>query len=180
MEKTQLLCRMILTGLFIMGSGTASAQTADAWLDQRLSLQRQGWEERARAVFPDQNRPSPPVIAFVSFAMPNDSLKAILEQVDRVGGTVVLRGLVNNSFKDTATAVARLVSDGSPGIKVDPKLFSTYAIKTVPAFVVPTGTEFDKISGNISLAAALEAIIREGDDPDTARRLLIELRGARP
>ncbi len=179
MEETQLL-RWIIPLCLLIVSTPVSAQSPDAWLQEALKLKREGWGERVSPALPDMVRPVAPLIAFVSFSMPEDSLKAILEQVDRVGGTILLRGLVNDSFKDTATVVAKFSTDSSPGFGVDPKLFAKYAIKTVPAFVVPNGDSFDKISGNISLVAALEAIVQEGENPETARRLLNKLRKAQP
>ncbi len=180
MEKNKLL-RVVIFLCFLIVSGSALAQSSDAWLQDILKLKREGWSERVSPVLPDMKRPIAPLIAFVSFSMPEDSLKSILAQVDRVGGTVVLRGLVNNSFKDTATVVARLAGENGPGFGVDPKLFAKYAITAVPAFIVPDGeTNFDKISGNISLAAALEAIINEGKNPLTARLLLAKLREDQP
>ncbi len=180
MEETQLLRPIILLCLLIFSS-PALAQSPDAWLQEALKLKQEGWGQRVSPTLPDMVRPIAPLIAFVSFSMPQDSLKAILEQVDRVGGTVLLRGLVNNSFKDTATVVARMVEEHGTGFGVDPKLFVKYAINAVPAFVVPNGeTSFDKISGNISLIAALEALVQEGGNPEAARLLLGKLRMDKP
>lgn len=174
------MLRWIILITLLITSETASAQSADAWLDQVLKLEQEGWGERANPALPDMARPITPLMAFVSFSMPEDSLKAILEQVERTGGITILRGLVNDSFKDTATLVATFSSNGSPGFSVDPKLFAKYAINAVPSFVVPNEESFDKISGNISLVAALETIVREGDNKDTARRLLDKLREFKP
>jgi len=177
MEETQLL-RLVISLCLLIFSSSVFAQSNDAWLQEALKLKREGWGERASPVLPDMKRPIAPLMAFVSFSMPDASLKAILEQVDRMAGTVVLRGLVNDSFKDTAAVVAKLARENGPGFSVDPKLFAKYAINAVPAFVIPNGDSFDKISGNISLVAALEAIIQEGEYPQAARRLLSKLREA--
>jgi len=180
MEEKKLLRLIALLCLFTF-STSALAQSPDAWLQEALKLKQEGWGQRVSPALPDMTRPIAPLIAFVSFSMPEDSLKAILEQVDRVGGTVLLRGLVNNSFKDTATVVARLVEEHGTGFGVDPKLFAKYDINTVPAFVVPNGeTSFDKISGNISLVAALEALVQEGNNPEAALLLLDKLRKGQP
>ena len=188
---------MVILLLSFVMNGSALTQDNDAWLNEALKLKQQGWGERVSPVLPDQRRPIAPLMAFVSFSMPDDSLKAILNQVDMAGGTVVLRGLVNDSFKDTAATVAKLVEDSKrrgrergsgpgqgndnlPGFSVDPKLFTKYAITAVPTFVVTEGDRFDKIGGNMNLAAALQAVIREGDHSEAARRLLNKLRKGSP
>jgi type-F conjugative transfer system pilin assembly protein TrbC len=176
MEETQLL-RMVITLILLVFSTPSLAQDSDSWLKEALRLKQEGWDRRVTPALPDMTRPVAPLMAFVSFSMPEDSLKAILEQVDRVGGTVLLRGLVNNSFKDTATVVARLVGKNGTGFGIDPKLFSKYNITAVPAFVIPNGEDFDKISGNLSLSAALEALTNEGSNPEAAHNLLVKLRG---
>ncbi len=172
---------MLRTIIFLLSllifSGPVCAQNNDAWLREAQKLKQEGWGERIPSVLGDMQRPVAPLIAFVSFSMPENSLKDILEQVDQVGGTVVLRGLVNNSFRDTAAVVAGLAKENGAGFGVDPRLFTKYNITTVPAFVIPVGEGFDRIGGNISLAAALEAMVSEGEYPDAARRLLEKLRG---
>ncbi len=177
MEETQLLRTIIFLLSLLLFSGPVSAQDGDAWLREALKLKQEGWGDRVSPVLGDMRRPATPLIAFVSFSMPEKSLKAILEQVDSVGGAVVLRGLVNNSFRDTAAVVAGLAGENGPGFGVDPRLFDKYGVTGVPVFVVPVGDGFDKIGGNMSLGATLEAMVNEGEHPEAARRLLEKLRG---
>lgn len=174
------MLRLLISLCLMTISAPSLAQDSDAWLKEALKLKQEGWDRRLTPALPDMVRPVAPLMAFVSFSMPEDSLKAILEQVDRVGGTVLLRGLLNNSFKDTATVVAGLVEENGAGFGVDPKLFAKYDITAVPAFVVPGGDDFDKISGNLSLSAALEALANEGGNPQAARHLLAKLRKGQP
>ena len=131
MEEEKLL-RWIIISCFLIISSSASAQNTDAWLEQVLTLKREGWGERISPVLPDQKRPTPPLIAFVSFSMPEDSLKAILEQVDRAGGTVVLRGLVNDSFKNTARGSVSIpnCSPNMTSIPCPPSWFRTAIAST--------------------------------------------------
>ena len=79
------------------------------------------------------------------------------------------------------------------GIAIDPRLFRLFGIGHVPAVVVVPGgvppckrrgcaddaaPPFDLVSGNIGLAAALEAVAAEGGTGrQTARRYLTMLRG---
>ncbi len=156
----------------------------DAWLQELLdkaarqaeTLRREGWEGRAAGAAPVRPRETPPVLAFVSFSMPEKVLLAVLEQTARAGGVTVLRGLVNDSFRDTAEAVAAIAREHGPGFSVDPRLFAEYGIEAVPSFVVPGPVSADKVAGNLSLAAALEAMARDGDNRETAKRLLARLR----
>ncbi len=147
-------------------------------------LEREGWGDPGRILsmtpMTAPRRPSlPPLLAFVSFSMPTASLEALLDQVRKAGGTLVLRGLVNDSFRDTAAAIAPFADKG--GFSVDPKLFERFGITVVPTFVVaPDAHDPDAVSGNMTLGAALEAVAAEGDHPGVARALLAKLRETGP
>ena len=85
------------------------------------------------------------------------------------------------------------VGDARVGVAIDPRLFRLFGIARVPAVVVVPGgvppcrhrgctdeqpPPFDRVSGNLSLAAALEAVAAEGDaGREVARRHLATLRG---
>ncbi|MBF0248708.1 MAG: type-F conjugative transfer system pilin assembly protein TrbC [Alphaproteobacteria bacterium] len=164
----------------------AGAQNIDnTWIERMLdnaardadALLREGWGSRATTALP-VSPTKPALLAFVSFSMPDDSLKAVLEQTARAGGVTVLRGLVDNSFKETALRMGKFAREHGPGLSVDPRLFAEHGVTTVPAFVVVGETVPDKIVGNMSLAAALETIAREGDNRDLAQTLLDTLRRA--
>ncbi|PIW27242.1 MAG: type-F conjugative transfer system pilin assembly protein TrbC [Rhodospirillales bacterium CG15_BIG_FIL_POST_REV_8_21_14_020_66_15] len=164
----------------------AGAQDIDnAWIERMLdsaardadALLREGWGDRAATALP-VSPTKPALLTFVSFSMPDDSLKAILDQTARAGGITVLRGLVDNSFKETALRMGKLSREHGPGLSVDPRLFAEHGVTTVPAFVTVGETVPDKIAGNMSLAAALETIAREGDNRDLAQTLLDTLRRA--
>ena len=82
------------------------------------------------------------------------------------------------------------------GVAIDPRLFQLFGIARVPAVVVVPGgvppcrsrgcadddpPPFDRVTGNLSLAAALEAVAAEGGVARaTARQHLATLRGTRP
>ena len=175
---------LTLTACLAFGAPAFAQESPDAWLADLLdkagreaeALRREGWDGRAATAAPLAPTARPPLLAFVSFSMPEASLRAVLEQTARAGGVTVLRGLVNGSFRDTAQAVAAIAREHGPGFSIDPRPFAEYGIVAVPAFVVPGAVSPDKVAGNLSLAAALEAMVREGDNPETARRLLARLR----
>lgn len=167
----------LLLSLMLAAPAAWAEENTDAWMQRMLNEATTG----AAPALPTKSA-KPALLTFVSFSMPDDSLKAILDQTARAGGVTVLRGLVDNSFKETALRVGKLTREHGPGVSVDPRLFAEHGVTTVPAFIVLNnngGAESaDKIAGNMSLAAALEAIAREGNNKSIAQGLLDRLRGA--
>ena len=101
---------------------------------------------------------SVPVLIFVSFSMPKESIKGWIFQARKIGAAVYIRGLVNNSFKDTTKAVLELVQDQPGGLLIDPTVFKKYSITQVPAVVVTNSDSFDVIYGDVTLNYALERL----------------------
>ena len=113
------------------------------------------------------------VLIFVSFSMPKESIKGWMQEAEKIHAPVVIRGLVNNSFKATIQKMKELVNDNQGGVQIDPNLFRKFKIKQVPAVVVrsiqnclPTQTcfeDYDVIYGNVHLDYALEKIANQND-----------------
>ena len=109
----------------------------------------------------------PRVIAFASFSMGKVALKELAEDLHKVGGTLMFRGFVNNSIKETANKYKEY---GIVGM-TDPTMFSTYKVTKVPTFVLLSDdlveqgklVIHDKISGNVSLEYALRNFADSGD-----------------
>jgi type-F conjugative transfer system pilin assembly protein TrbC len=101
---------------------------------------------------------STPVIVFISFSMPKESIREWMSQARKVGASVYIRGLVNNSFKETTKAVLELVQDQPGGLLIDPTLFKKYSIVQVPAVVIASDNNIDVIYGDVTLDVALEKI----------------------
>jgi len=96
---------------------------------------------------------------FMSFNVPEETWLSLSEEIFRTDGTMVLRGLPNNSFKELAKRMHTLRKRGMKAqIQIDPMLFERFGINAVPTFVRNKNENFNKISGNISLAYALEKI----------------------
>src|SRR6266487_3970402 len=115
------------------------------------------------------NAPVSSVLIFVSFSMPKDSLRGWLKEADTLKAPVVIRGLVNGSFRDTTNAVMALLLDNRGGVQLDPTLFRRFHIEKVPAVVVVRPaclsqsdcndpTDFDVIYGDVTLEYALKQI----------------------
>jgi type-F conjugative transfer system pilin assembly protein TrbC len=101
------------------------------------------------------------ILIFISFSMPQESIKGWINQAKKVNAAVYMRGLVNNLFKDTIMAVNKLVQDQPGGILIDPTLFRKYAITQVPAVVVSRGENFDVIYGDVTLDYALANLSKD-------------------
>lgn len=120
-----------------------------------------------------QDGKSPTLLVFVSFTLPKETLKVLVESVQKVGGIVVVRGLVDNSFVKTAV----LLKDLKGGVQLDPKLFETYQIKSVPTFILEKADQQDRLTGNVSLNYVLEKFSQQGDVKEEAEQFLNRLRG---
>lgn len=112
------------------------------------------------------------VLIFASFSMPKESLKVLSNQAKQVGAPIIMRGLVNNSFKETVKKLTEF-NLLQTGIQIDPLLFKRFDIQKVPAVVVTNKiacplnqtclAQFDVLYGNIPLAYALKVIVNRND-----------------
>jgi len=122
------------------------------------------------------NKKYPSVIIFVSFSMPDQSLQTILQQAKKIGASVVIRGLIHNSFKETFTKIGEIIKNSNGGgFELNPPLFKKFHIQSVPALVVlPTvdmcandticsEENFDVVYGNIPILDGLKAIRDHGN-----------------
>jgi type-F conjugative transfer system pilin assembly protein TrbC len=113
-------------------------------------------------------------IVFVSFSMPELSLKQIIHDAARYRVPVVIRGLYQNSFRKTVEKMFKFVKENKKGgIAINPRWFKEYGIKMVPAVVVAKehGPE-DVVYGNIPLKKALLLIVDRGELSNVAQSIL--------
>lgn len=96
------------------------------------------------------------LLVFVSFSMPEQSLKLWSQQAEKTGASLILRGLINNSLQ--ATTQNKIIA----GFNIDPEKFNQYDIKSVPAVVLIKNNQYDVVYGDTSLEAALEHIKHKG------------------
>jgi len=121
---------------------------------------------------------TPKAIVFVSFSMPDLSLKQIINDAARYQMPVVVRGLIANSFKKTAAKIFELVKGNNQGgIAINPIWFKRYSIHAVPACVVQVGDNFDVIYGNIRIKNMLEIIASNGTVGAMAQTILAGAKG---
>jgi conjugal transfer pilus assembly protein TrbC len=113
----------------------------------------------------------PRVLIFVSFAMPEATLLRLLDQASRAGATLVLRGLVNGSIRDTVTRMQALIGSRRVAVQIDPEAFDRFGVTRTPTFVLAmddTGAEacgsrvcgssqtFAKVAGDVTLEYAMQ------------------------
>lgn len=120
--------------------------------------------------------PSPKInlYVFVSLSMPLPGLIDLGKQTRHYGGVLVLRGLLRGSYKETALYLKEFIEKTGTGVIIDPLLFRTYGIQTVPSVVLApsSGKTFDKVGGFIPVKTALEKMERQGDLKEQAASLL--------
>lgn len=124
------------------------------------------------------------LLVFGSFSMPAGSLKRLVQDTQRAGGVVLLRGFKGGSYKTTALAIADLKTTGA-AVQVHPEAFKTYRVAAVPTVVLvapDAGDELDaegcvlpqhyaKVQGDVSLTYALDQIARRA--PKFAQMALV-------
>ncbi len=127
---------------------------------------------------PQENLPT--VLVFVSFSMPETALKQLANDLKKINGALVIRGLINNSLKDTSLYLQKL----GEGVLLDPTLFDKFNVVAVPTFIIVEGDlkseqtpKHDRIQGNVSLKFALEKVAKEGEIQST-NLLLGKLQGS--
>ncbi len=146
------------------------------------------------------NDSGPQFYVFVSFSMPDITLRRLINQARRIGAPLILRGMVENDMNKTRIKVGKLLDadkkgntsiDG--GLSIDPTLFERFGISVAPSFVLtdepvqactqagcPT-PDFVRLAGDVTLEYVLESIAREVPAMrNDAQLLLTTMRGKRP
>ena len=140
-------------GLPLDASLTQAACACDAKGDHEGKVQK---DSSTPEKGPDQ---SETLLVFVSLSMPLESLKGLLKDAEKEGAVLVIRGLHNNSFKETAAFLQEQGLTSSGGMEINPDLFATYGITKVPVFVrMKDGKEENRLSGNVSLGFAAQKL----------------------
>lgn len=134
------------------------------------------------------------VIAFVSFSMPDASIKKIIADTLKVNGTVLFIGFKNNEFKETAKEIRRLdIRKGN--IQINPNAFKQYKIDVVPSIVLVKAKaeerideegcvlpeNYSKVTGDVSIEYALELMAKNetADLKNLANSYLSQIKGGR-
>lgn len=94
-------------------------------------------------------------LIFISFSMPKESIKLLYSESLNQNATLVMRGLLDDSFKKTAAKLQSL----NVVAQINPKLFKEYQIERVPTIVAVAGSTYHTISGNMSFNHAKERLL---------------------
>ena len=78
----------------------------------------------------------PRLLVFISFAMPEATITQLLDQAARARATLVLRGFVNGSLRETVEHMQRLIGTRQVAVQIDPHAFDRFAITRTPSFVL--------------------------------------------
>jgi len=119
-------------------------------------------------------KPRPLLQIFVSSSMSRESLKSYVREAHRYNGVLVFRGLPQGSFRKITDLVMDISDEQYPvAMQIDDEAFAQFGIKTVPTIVltVPASMfseqtareKFDKVTGHITIKAALETFAAQGD-----------------
>jgi conjugal transfer pilus assembly protein TrbC len=79
------------------------------------------------------------LLIFISFAMPEPTLMRLVDQAAQVRATLVLRGLVNGSLRETVERMQRLIGQRQVSVQIDPQAFDRFGIVATPTFVLVRG-----------------------------------------
>lgn len=124
----------------------------------------------------EQQFTGPRLIVFISTSMPEKSIKQWAKQADLLGAELVIRGFVNNSFKETIILAQQLFgSDKVGGFNIDPFKFKQYAIEGVPTVVLDVSGNIDTVSGDIGLIEALKVMQAKGINSKDAKKYLSQI-----
>ena len=132
------------------------------------------------------------ILIFTSLSVPAASWRQWARDAAPTGAPLVLRGVGDGGLRATVKRIGERLGGAEAGVAIDPRLFRLFGVTRVPAVVVVPGgvppcmsrgcagdpaPPHDLVTGNIGLAAALEAIAEEGAvGRNVARRHLERLR----
>lgn len=145
----------------------------------RLNLPEQKFidslKQQQRQKLEGEEKPVPRALYFLSFSIPQEGIKPLIDDAARLQIPATLRGLINNDLKQTVTAIYDLVKEEKRGgIQIDPTAYKTYGITAVPALVLTCNGRWDRIAGNLRLDAMLKKVAEDGDCADVAKSILKE------
>lgn len=137
----------------------------------------------------NQSNKSTNIIIFVSFPMPDESLKSYMRDAKKIHASIVIRGLIDNSFKKTFLKVSSLIKEaGGGGFELNPLWFKRFNIKSVPTVIVVNHDgecirhntcqierDYDSVAGNVTLVSALRLIRDKGVNKDVVNAAINKL-----
>lgn len=123
-----------------------------------------------------QKNIEPGLLVFISSSMHKENIKQLMNEACDRNITLVLRGLIDNSFKKTMQYIQQFYGEKGEvkaNIIIDPTLYKEFNVTSVPSFVlIGQENKHDKLIGNVTVQYALEILSKEGDLEAEAKKLL--------
>jgi len=141
-----------------------NSETIDGWLKSYEKIKADAKCSKAKDGF----------YIFVSFSLPKTLLETLDKTARKIGARLVIRGLKDNSFKETLKYIKEIKQEGII-IDVDPEIFKRFQVNLTPAFVISENQKFDKIVGNVSIAYALSRFASDGENKELSNKYLKRL-----
>jgi conjugal transfer pilus assembly protein TrbC len=131
----------------------------------------------------------PQLLVFVSLSMPEGALRKLIEQAERTGAVLVLRGLKDGSMVKTAVAVRQLLGERKAALQIDPQGFDRFGVNLVPTFVLlRDGTQAQRcadascvpassyvtLAGDVTIEYALEWIETHSSSAQREAKVLLQ------
>ncbi len=127
-------------------------------------------------------KPRPALQIFVSSSLPKQLLKNYAIEARSYGGVLVFRGLPSDSIHKLTDLIMEISSENTAGMQIDDQAFTAFGIHNVPAIVLSVPApifagetsmvKFDKVTGALTIKAALELFAQNGDMSSNAKELL--------
>lgn len=135
------------------------AENADIDKKQFIDLQK-----NLLSKYKKDNKPSNDTLIFISFSMPDEAIKSILNDSFDNNASVVINGLYENSMKATLKKISEFIneSNNKSGIEINPNLFDEHKITKVPAYVFISNNDYDTVYGASSIQHAKDVIDSRG------------------
>ncbi len=175
-----------LSGLGQSRDQSAAARAASPLGDLDISPERLseieqmlGLERGSAANHASERKSGSRLLVFVSFSMPDASLKALGEAAHDAGASILFQGFAQNSIPVMGAEVRWVFGEEMEiGFGIDPTAFSRFGVTAVPTVIAlkePLQTcrtrhckedvtpDHDRVTGNASLAFILEMIAERGD-----------------
>ena len=121
----------------------------------------------------DVDKPLAQLYIFVSSSMPQESIKVLGQQAQKIGAHIVFRGLIGGTFAKTQS----YMKDLGIAAEIDPPKFDEHNITVVPAFVLVNKEAVDRVAGHISLIEALDQFRKKAELKTEAQKLYQNLQG---
>ncbi len=127
---------------------------------------------------------TPELMIFVSFSMPRESLRRIVEQSETTGARLIFRGFAGDKMTDMAARIGALLGKHRVEAVIHPPAFTQFKVDQIPALVLAqsdAGNQLDsgcaqpdryvKVTGDVSQDYALEYVERTSPQWAASARL---------